>query len=97
MSALGFARRAGAERAINVASEPDALIAYGADKGAFDAMFEASGAEAALRGGFEAVRPGGVIVQLGLGGDMTLYRMSPDLDEFYAGSHSYHAFLRWRP
>jgi hypothetical protein len=33
--------------------------------------------------------------RLGIGGDVTLYRMSADLDEFYAGSHSYHVFLRW--
>ena len=70
--ALGFARKVGADRTINIVSEPDALAAYGADKGTFDAMFEASGNEAALRGGFEAVRPGGVIVQLGLGGEMKL-------------------------
>ena len=70
--ALSFARQVGAERTINILSEPDALAAYGADKGTFDAMFEASGNEAALRGGFEAVRPGGVIVQLGLGGEMKL-------------------------
>jgi hypothetical protein len=35
--------------------------------------------------------------RLGIGGDVTLYRMSADLDEFYAGSHAYHVFLRWRP
>ena len=70
--ALGFARKVGADRTINIAREPDALTAYGADKGTIDAMFEASGHEAALRGGFDAVRPGGVIVQLGLGGEMKL-------------------------
>ena len=70
--ALAFARKVGADRTINILSEPDTLAAYGADKGTFDAMFEASGAEVALRGGFEAVRAGGVIVQLGLGGEMKL-------------------------
>jgi hypothetical protein len=35
--------------------------------------------------------------RIGIGGDVTLYRMSADLDEFYAGSHGYHVFLRWRP
>ena len=70
---LAFARRTGADRVINVAHEPDALRAYSVDKGYFDAMFEASGAEAALRSGLEVVRPRGVIVQLGLGsGEMTL-------------------------
>jgi len=69
---LAHALRLGAERAINVAREPEALSAFAADKGTFDALFEASGAEAALRSGIEVVRPRGVIVQLGLGGDMTI-------------------------
>jgi L-idonate 5-dehydrogenase len=70
--ALRFADKVGADRTINIAAEPDALAPYSADKGAFDAMFEASGNEAALRGGLDVVRPGGVIVQLGLGGEMKL-------------------------
>ena len=51
---------------------PETLAAYAADKGHFDALFEASGAEAALRSGIEVVRPRGVIMQLGLGGDMKI-------------------------
>jgi L-idonate 5-dehydrogenase len=70
--ALGFAERIGVDRTINVARDAAALAAYSADKGYFDALFEASGAEAALRSGIDVVRPGGVIVQLGLGGDMTI-------------------------
>ncbi|WP_158813922.1 L-idonate 5-dehydrogenase [Methylocapsa sp. S129] len=70
--ALGFARKVGADKTINIAAEPQALAPYAADKGAFDVMFEASGNEAALRGGLDVVRPGGVIVQLGLGGEMKL-------------------------
>ncbi len=69
---LGFASRLGADRTINVASKPEALADYAADKGHFDAMFEASGAAVALRAGLDVVRPRGVIVQLGLGGDMTI-------------------------
>jgi short chain dehydrogenase len=42
--ALGFAARVGAERVINVAKTPEALSAYAADKGHFDALFEASAA-----------------------------------------------------
>jgi L-idonate 5-dehydrogenase len=70
--ALSFASRVGADRVINVAREADALSDFSADKGYFDAMFEASGAEAALRSGIDVVRPGGVVVQLGLGGEMKL-------------------------
>ena len=69
---LPFALRAGADRAVNVASEPDALASYAADKGYFDVALEASGAQAALRMAIDVVRPGAVIVQLGLGADMTI-------------------------
>ncbi len=69
---LAFASRVGADRVINIARDPEALAPYAADKGTFDILFEASGAEAALRSGIDAVRPRGVIVQLGLGGDMTI-------------------------
>src|SRR5271165_4218921 len=70
-SALSFAAKVGADRTINV-SRPGALSGYAADKGHFDCLFEASGAEAVLRSGIEVVRPGGILVQLGLGGDMTI-------------------------
>jgi L-idonate 5-dehydrogenase len=70
--ALGFARMVGADKTINIAQNPEALAPYAIDKGTFDVMFEASGNEAALRGGLDVVRPGGVIVQLGLGGEMKL-------------------------
>ncbi len=62
----------GADVAINVAEQPDALDRYAADKGYFDTLFEASGNERALTGAFNALRPRGVIVQLGLGGEMKL-------------------------
>jgi hypothetical protein len=35
--------------------------------------------------------------RFGVGADITLYHMSPDLLPYWAGSHSYHVFLRWRP
>jgi L-idonate 5-dehydrogenase len=69
---LGKALQVGADEAINVAEEPDRLARFHADKGQFDVLFEASGNERALRGAFDAVRPRGVIVQVGLGGEMTL-------------------------
>ncbi len=70
--ALAFASRIGVDRTINVARDIAALEPLKADKGYFDVLFEASGAEAALRTGLEVLRPGGVILQLGLGGEMTL-------------------------
>ena len=62
----------GADAAINMAEQPDALDRYTADKGYFDVLFEASGNERALTGAFNALRPRGIIVQLGLGGEMNL-------------------------
>jgi len=62
----------GADAAINMAEQPSALDRYAADKGHFDVLFEASGNERALTGAFAALRPRGIIVQLGLGGEMNL-------------------------
>jgi len=61
-------RAVGADEAINVASDPQALDRFKADKGQFDVLLEASGNERALRAAFEVVRPRGVIVQMGLSG-----------------------------
>jgi L-idonate 5-dehydrogenase len=70
---LQFARKIGADHTVNTSSNPDALASYTESKGYFDAAFEASGATSALRNCIETVRPGGVIVQLGLGGgDMSV-------------------------
>ncbi|MEM0905860.1 MAG: L-idonate 5-dehydrogenase [Pseudomonadota bacterium] len=71
-NALKLAADVGADRTINVAKEPAALNEYTADKGSFDILFECSGAAPALVGAIPAIRPRGVIVQVGVGGDMTL-------------------------
>ena len=69
---LRKALQVGAEIAINMADEPNALDRYSAEKGWFDVLFEASGNERALTGALDALRPRGIIVQLGLGGEMKL-------------------------
>ena len=69
---LRTALKIGADQAINVKDEPDALAAFSADKGQFDVLFEASGNARALVGAFDALRPRGIIVQMGLGGEMSL-------------------------
>ena len=66
---LAIARAMGAHRTIALAEEPDALGAYAAGKGHFDHAFEASGAGAALVGALAAIRPGGTVVQVGVGGE----------------------------
>ncbi|VTU28557.1 L-idonate 5-dehydrogenase [Variovorax sp. RA8] len=69
---LGKALKVGADEVVNVAEEPEGLARFTADKGQFDVLFEASGNQRALVGAFEALRPRGIVVQLGLGGEMTL-------------------------
>ena len=62
----------GADRTINVASQPDALNVYSANKGTFDVHFEASGNERAIRSGLDVLKPRGILVQLGLGAEISL-------------------------
>ncbi|MEP2890103.1 L-idonate 5-dehydrogenase [Tateyamaria sp.] len=69
---LGMAQAAGADVVINMANDAEGLTEYTANKGTFDVLFECSGAAVALAGAVPAMRPGGTIVQLGLGGDMTV-------------------------
>lgn len=63
---LQLARDAGIDETINVASEPERLSAYEANKGHFDVGLEATGSPQALAGMLKVVRPGGRIVQLGM-------------------------------
>jgi L-idonate 5-dehydrogenase len=89
---LGLARICGADRVINMASQPEALASYSADKGYFDVLYECSGAAPALAAGIAAMRPRGVILQLGLGGDMTLPMMAITAKELdLRGSFRFHA------
>lgn len=69
---LECARAMGADDTINLATTPDGLAPFGANKGVFDVMFEASGNDKALRSGLDVVTPRGIIVSIGLGGDSTL-------------------------
>jgi L-idonate 5-dehydrogenase len=69
---LRAALKVGADQAIDVGRQPEALSAFTAEKGQFDVLFEASGNPRALVGAFDALRPRGIVVQLGLGGEMTL-------------------------
>ena len=71
-SALSFAKNVGADYTINTRRNPDGLKPYQAGKGYFDVLFECSGAAPALGSGIAALRPRSIIMQLGLGGEMTL-------------------------
>jgi L-idonate 5-dehydrogenase len=93
---LAVARAMGADVTINVATDTDWLQRYAADgatrKGTFDVMLECSGSERALRAGLEAMRPRGVVVQLGLGGDVSIPQNMVVAKELsICGSFRFHA------
>ena len=70
--ALDMARKCGADVAINVTEDPDGLTDVVKRSGPLDVIFEASGNAAALRAAIELLRPRGLVLQLGLGGEMPL-------------------------
>jgi L-idonate 5-dehydrogenase len=67
---LGLARKIGADTTVNVATEN--MDQFKPNKGYFDVMIEASGNEAALHMGLEVLRPRSVLIQLGLGGNISI-------------------------
>lgn len=88
---LGKAAEAGADQVINMAKDPDALGAFAAQKGTFDVLYECSGAEVALTAAIHTMRPKGTIMQLGLGGDMSLPMMAITAKELeLRGSFRFH-------
>ncbi|MDP5308728.1 L-idonate 5-dehydrogenase [Paracoccus spongiarum] len=89
---LNLARRIGADTTVNLKDDPEGLAAYGADKGHFDVLYECSGAQPALVAGIAAMRPRGTVLQLGLGGDMSLPMMMLTARELdLRGSFRFHA------
>ncbi len=89
---LALAARVGADHTIDMSTTPDGLSPYTADKGHFDVLYECSGAAPALAAGIAALRPRGIILQLGLGGDMTLPMMAITAKELeLRGSFRFHA------
>ncbi len=89
---LTVARAMGAHTTINVAQDKAWVARYSADKGSFDVMLECSGNEQALRAGLEVMRPRGVVVQLGLGGDVSMPQNMVVAKELsICGSFRFHA------
>jgi len=68
---LAIARRCGADAIINTAHSTGALQPFEKAKGCFDILFECSGNNQAFCQSLAAIRPRGIIVQVGLGGDFT--------------------------
>lgn len=73
--ALAFAQTAGADCVVNLSENPDNLAAFSINKGYFDILYECSGAQTALVAGMQALRPRGIVIQLGLGGEMNIPMM----------------------
>ena len=90
-NALKYAARVGADLTINVADNARALEGYAADKGYFDVLYECTGAAVALAAGMAALRPRGIVMQLGLGGDMEIPMMMLTAKELdLRGSFRFH-------
>ncbi len=88
---LSMARQLGADLTVSVADTADPLAGYSARKGHFDVMFECSGVAQALAQAIPALRPGATILQLGLGGDMTLPVQAMTAKELsFKGSFRFH-------
>ena len=89
---LAVARALGANETINVAADRGWVARFAANKGTFDVMLECSGNERALRDGLEVMRPRGVVVQLGLGGDVSIPQNMVVAKELsICGSFRFHA------
>ncbi len=89
---LNKAHELGADHTVNVMDAPGGLDGFANDKGHFDVHFECSGVESALAAAVPALRPGATIVQLGLGGDMTLPLQAMTAKELVLkGSFRFHA------
>ena len=88
---LGMARKAGADDTINMATTPDGLARFTPNKGSFDVLYECSGAAPALTAGIHAMRPRGTLLQLGMGGDMSLPMQAITVKELdLRGSFRFH-------
>ncbi len=89
---LAIAQKMGAAEVINAATDTTWVARNSANKGSFDVMFECSGNQRALRDGLEVMRPRGVVVQLGLGGDVSLPQNMVVAKELtITGSFRFHA------
>ena len=76
---------------MNVGQTPERMAAYEASKGHFDVLFECTGVAQALAGAIAALRPGGTVVQLGLGGDMQIPVQAMTAKEIqFRGSFRFH-------
>lgn len=92
---LEVAMQMGATRAINIREKPEAIEPYAEDKGYFDVVFECSAAQAAMDTVFRLVRPQGIIVQVGVTGELQVpLNALVGKEVQWIGSHRFHPEYR---
>ena len=75
---------------------PEALAVPEGAKGIFDVVIEASGSEQAFRRALQVLKPRGVLVQLGLGGEINVSQnliVAKEID--VRGSFRFHEEFHW--
>ena len=88
---LDLARDVGAQHTINMARKSSELADYVEDRGYFDVAFECSAATEAIRSSLEAVRPCGIIVQIGVAGSTEIpVNLLVGKEINLIGSHRFH-------
>ena len=93
---LERALEVGADKVINVATDASSLKAYEKGKGSFDVVIEASGNEQALLSALDVIRPRGRLIQLGLGGDVTIPQTKIVGKEIeWCGTFRFHEEFPW--
>lgn len=87
---LGIARRMGADRVVNVAVNPDGLGDYAVGKGQIDVVLECSANPHAIAQAVGVTRPGGTVVQIGVGGTLPLpLNLIVSKELHFVGSHRF--------
>ena len=88
---LAVAAEIGASKVINLSENSEDLAPYSEGKGYFDIIFECSAAQPAIANVFQAIRPQGTIVQVGVTGDMTFpLNMLVGKEVNWVGSQRFH-------
>ena len=88
---LQTAQQMGASRLVNVERMPEDLAPYSESKGQIDLAFECSAAPSAMRAAVAAVRPQGMIMQVGVAGDLPVpINVVVGKELSIAGTHRFH-------
>lgn len=93
---LSIASRVGADHVVNVVNGKDSLECFSRGKGYFDVAIEASGVAAGVTQCLQMLRPRGAMVQLGLGGEMTIpMNLATAKEISLLGSFRFHEEFAW--